>query len=329
MLKFFFISTVIFLAKEAVAGEEYLEYKVQPHDTITKILHTLSLKPIYGKNGSFAEVLILNPKKQESLGDCIYVGEILRIPKKIVKLEAKMIEPKNKAVNIVKDKKPAKNIELYKEKNLVIVQKSPINTPVNNSPPPPINTQKNIENVIPKTENKPLIISNSSSNKNTNLYPPNNLLIPSNNNLLIPQNNNLANQNKTTQAVDSSLNNPPSQPSKEIFIANHNPAYSNQNTIDLFAPQNKTNIKNDFLYFSKTSLPALPLKTEKYKENNEVLNKILKFSEFSPVTEFEFYPDLKNNCNTSPSCKIWLWEPYSKCCNPNKRYFLYYENSSL
>ena len=104
ILKYVFIISIFIVSRDAMASDDLLEYKVMPKDTITTILQTLSLKPIYGKNGSLAEVLKLNPKKQESLGNCIYVGEILLLPKKIVKIEANKLNE-----NIKKEKVLTKN----------------------------------------------------------------------------------------------------------------------------------------------------------------------------------------------------------------------------
>ncbi|MBX9837654.1 MAG: hypothetical protein K2X69_04970 [Silvanigrellaceae bacterium] len=65
ILKYLFIFSILIISKDAMASDDLLEYKVMPNDTITTILQKLSLKPIYGKNGTLEEVLKLNPDKQE------------------------------------------------------------------------------------------------------------------------------------------------------------------------------------------------------------------------------------------------------------------------
>lgn len=75
----------IFASLPVLANEETIPYTVQPRDNLSTILQKHSLKPIYGKDGSLAEVLKLNPKKQDSGGDKIYVGEIIYLPKSMLK----------------------------------------------------------------------------------------------------------------------------------------------------------------------------------------------------------------------------------------------------
>ena len=336
ILKYVFIISIFIVSRDAMASDDLLEYKVMPKDTITTILQTLSLKPIYGKNGSLAEVLKLNPKKQESLGNCIYVGEILLLPKKIVKIEAnklnenikkekvltknkekeseiKIIQPEKKVLiqkEIVKNPVPIKPTEKPKEKPVVIInppgQSNNVNKPVIANIPP---VQNN-------TVNKPVVISNPPVQSN-NLNKP------------VIANNPAVQSNNVNKPVIINNSNSLEKKSNEIFIANQNGNYSNKNNINLINPQNQSSIKNEGFFFSKTALPALPLRTEKIPVNNEVLNRNSNTNKMSPESEYEFNLDTKNSCNINQSCKSWLWEPSIKCCKPTKRYFLYYENNSL
>ena len=65
-----------------MASDDLLEYKVMPKDTITTILQTLSLKPIYGKNGNIEEFIKLNKNKRKKNSHLIYPGEVVILPKK-------------------------------------------------------------------------------------------------------------------------------------------------------------------------------------------------------------------------------------------------------
>jgi hypothetical protein len=47
-------------------------YIVKRGDTLTSILYEKKLKPIYGKNGTLAKTLSLNPKLDSSIGNKIF-----------------------------------------------------------------------------------------------------------------------------------------------------------------------------------------------------------------------------------------------------------------
>ncbi|MGY3804589.1 hypothetical protein ACWNT8_11030 [Pigmentibacter ruber] len=91
------------------ASEEVFEYTVQPNDNLSTILQKLSLKPIYGKNGSLAEVLKLNPEKQESEGNCIYAGEVILLPKSMLTKEKLNLELKKEIGKQTEIKKTNEN----------------------------------------------------------------------------------------------------------------------------------------------------------------------------------------------------------------------------
>ena len=174
----------------------------------------------------------------------------------------------------------------------------------------------NIPPVQNNTVNKPVVISNPPVQSN-NLNKP------------VIANNPAVQSNNVNKPVIINNSNSLEKKSNEIFIANQNGNYSNKNNINLINPQNQSSIKNEGFFFSKTALPALPLRTEKIPVNNEVLNRNSNTNKMSPESEYEFNLDTKNSCNINQSCKSWLWEPSIKCCKPTKRYFLYYENNSL
>lgn len=320
ILKYIFIISIFIVSRDAMASDDLLEYKVMPKDTITTILQTLSLKPIYGKNGSLAEVLKLNPKKQESLGNCIYVGEILLLPKKIVKIEANKLNE-----NIKKEKVLTKNKEKESEIKIIPPEKKvPIQKEIVKNPVPIKSTEKPKEKPVVissppvqnNTVNKPIIANNPPVQSNIVNKP---VVISS-----PPVQNNTANK-----PVIINNSNSIEKKSNEIFIANQNGNYSNKNNINLTNPQNQSSIKNEGFFFSKTALPALPIRTEKIPVHDEILNRNINSNKMSPESEYEFNLDTKNSCNINQSCKTWLWEPSVKSCKPTKRYFLYYENNSL
>ncbi len=332
ILKYLFIFSILIISKDAMASDDLLEYKVMPNDTITTILQKLSLKPIYGKNGTLEEVLKLNPDKQESLGNCIYVGEILLLPKKIVKLQANKLNENNKKEKILtKDKVKESVIKITPPEKKIPVQKEVVKNPV---PIKSIEKPKEKPVVIsnPPAQsnavNKPVIVNNPPAaqiNKPVIANPP---PVQSNtlNKPVIANNPPPVQSNAVNKPAIVNNSNSMEKKSNEIFIANQKGNYTSHNNINLTNPQNQSSINNEVNFFSKTALPALPIRTQKIPENNEVLNRNLDTNKMSPESKFEFNLD---TCNTSQTCKTWLWEPAIKCCKPTKRYFLYYENNSL
>lgn len=64
---------ILFATRPIVAQTVY--YEVMRGDTLSEILHSKGLRPIYGKDGALAHTLEMNPSLQESDGDLILSGQ--------------------------------------------------------------------------------------------------------------------------------------------------------------------------------------------------------------------------------------------------------------
>lgn len=72
------VSFILFESSPAWSNES-CTYRVQKNDTISEILYRLNLRPIYGRQGTLAQVLDLNPTKKIN-SHTILPGEKLRLP---------------------------------------------------------------------------------------------------------------------------------------------------------------------------------------------------------------------------------------------------------
>lgn len=108
ILLILFTCAIAFLTtKNAYAEEEYITYKVLKNDTLTNILKNHSLKPIYGKSGSLTKTLKLNPQKQETHGNLIFIGEVLLLPKKMT--QSNLFDDKKSSQDALKEDKHKAN----------------------------------------------------------------------------------------------------------------------------------------------------------------------------------------------------------------------------
>jgi hypothetical protein len=210
----------------AFAKNEYIEYKVEKNDTLSKILKSHSLKPIYGKNGSLEEVLKLNPKKQKNRGNYILPGEIILLPKTTLQAQKDEI------------KKPASH--------LTIAPKTAPQT---------------------ETKQKEVFNTNQTSNSKTN------------------------------------------------FETNNN--------------ENNLSPKNELLIFNNTQPQELPLKSVNMQNSPNQIITSNNETNFSNNMEYGLIMDEISYCKQTLTCKIWLWEQESKCCQPEKRNFMNYKSDSF
>jgi hypothetical protein len=282
--------TVFFmLSNKAYAEEEYIEYKVLQNDTLTKVLKRHSLKPIYGRSGSLAEALKLNPKKQNTHGDLILIGEILLLPKNMSQVN--LTDSHNPSQVNVKKEKPKVNLtpneEIKKEQNP---------------------KTKNQEHKNPEPKKQPPVSKAPEITKET------------------------ASQIKIMEKIPPKKREPDLNKNveqKNVFIPNKQKSPEKETTFNPNNQNNKSNSQTEYLTFTKTQLPALPLKQNNAPAAKEtiVIQKQETYS--NSEMEYDFLLDTSNLCNPNPSCRSWLWEPESKCCKPIKKYFLFFERDSL
>ncbi len=284
----FFIPT-----NKSFAEEEYIKYKVLKNDTLTKVLKSYSLKPIYGKSGSLEEVLKLNPQKQDTNGDLILIGEILLLPKNKVQ------------VNLLNNTKPSQAI-MKKEKSIP-----------NLTPKDDLNKKQKLKNVEPQKQGSPskeAVIFKETVKKT---FQPQLKIVEKK----TPEKLQL--QTKT----DLSKN----MEHKNVFIPDKQPKPTKETVFNPNTQNNVQNsqTETEYITITKTQLPALPLKPDNIQATKETT--VIQNQEVNSniEMEYDFLLDISKFCSPNPSCKIWLWEPENKCCKPAKQYFLFFEKNSL
>ena len=292
LLAILVFSSFIIFANNVYAEDEFVEYKVMQNDTLTKVLKRHSLKPIYGKTGSLAEALKLNPKKQNTHGNLIFIGEILILPKNMDQVN--IIEHKKPTQASIKKEK--KKIDLVPNEEMKKENKIKPNNQEKSKHSNALKESEKPKETFKKPEQQPKMTEKVSQKKPEQPFKPESNKNVEKSNVFIP--NNQTNSEKET--VDNS---------------NH------QN--------NKSNSQTEYLTFSKTQLPALPLKPDNIQASKESIEVQKQDISLSPEMEYDFLLDTSSFCNPNPSCRNWLWEPESKCCKPVKRYFLFYEKDSL
>ncbi|APJ03765.1 hypothetical protein [Silvanigrella aquatica] len=321
------LTMVTLFANNSFANENYIEYKVQKNDTITTILKTHSLRPIYGKDGSLEEVLKINPHTKETNGDLIYVGEILRLPNDFNKPGDKPQQANVKREKQKIDLTPKNNpsVQMPSPKQ---TQKSPIQKPEPKKQPEPAfkpEPKKQPEPAFkpePKKQPEPAFKPEPKKQPEPAFKPE-------------PKKEIVKTDLKQEQkAVIPKVEPQPTYKDNKIENAKNE---NKSGTEDVFSPNksdvtfkpkqdsSKSKVDNEFLTYSKTQLPSLPLKTINPNSDNDAE----KFHYEIMSKEYDFNLEKDNYCNPAPSCRIWLWEPESRCCKPNKKYFLIYEKNSL
>ena len=351
------------------ASEEVFEYTVQPNDNLSTVLQKLSLKPIYGKNGSLAEVLKLNPEKQESEGNCIYVGEVILLPKSMLAKEKQNLElkkeigkqnesnnikptlqpkepkipvQKTEAVVIQQPKEP--KIPLQKTEAVVIQQPKEPKVPVQKTETvviqqpkePKIPVQKTETVVIqqPKEPKIPLqkteIINSQQAKSATDIKPA------SFENKNAEQEQSLQNKfSKPNAIITNNLpndkeNKPYFNKLNEILISNSKDRSSNQITKQSLEFDNSSKIENHLFSSQKTILLAMPLKKQEINREDNLSSSSTKNSPGSnSYFRKEVFLSDENSCDIFPSCKFWLWDLNNKCCNPKKPFFMLTNENSL
>nr|BFD32163.1 hypothetical protein GTC16762_17810 [Pigmentibacter ruber] len=321
------------------ASEEVFEYTVQPNDNLSTILQKLSLKPIYGKNGSLAEVLKLNPEKQESEGNCIYAGEVILLPKSMLTKEKLNLELKKEIGKQTEIKKTNENnnvkttlqpkepkVPVQKNETVVIQQPKEPKVPVQKSETvviqqpkePKVPVQKNetiyTQQAKSATDIKPASFENKNTEKEQSLQ--NKFSKP---NAIIT--NNLPND-KENKPNFNKLN--------EILISNSKDRSSNQVTKQSLEFANSSKIENHLFSSQKTILLAIPLKKQEINREDNLSSSSTKSSPASnSYFRREVFLSDENSCDIFPSCKFWLWDLNNKCCNPKKPFFMLTNDSSL
>ncbi len=357
----------LLLSNSALATEEVIEYTVQQNDNLSTILQKLSLKPIYGKNGSLAEVLKLNPEKQESNGNCIYVGEIILLPKSMlhrpveqVKIAPKSIDrhepqlqkspPKLNSANIIEKKS---TISITKQQEQSSIPPKNVGTLAGQK----VTTPKNEVNSLPKTtenkiftENKPKIPAVTNNNapvlSNSQLDINKSVLTSTNNNNSQSSSNNINIQNTPAKTQESfsptivkqqEIFQAPAQDKQfstkitDIFLSYAEKTGNKLQTNKNFDLENKSKIDSGLFPASKTILLALPLRsqTENRSDSLTQTNATNRVSSSSRTMNIETFLEEEENCDAFRSCKIRLWDLNNKCCKPQKTYFIFYEKNSL
>lgn len=357
----------LLLSNSAFATEEVIEYTVQQNDNLSTVLQKLSLRPIYGKNGSLAEVLKLNPEKQESNGNCIYVGEIILLPKSMLhrpieqakitpesntnpQLRSQQLPSKLNPAPKIKNK-PTISITKLQEQSAIPTQNAgtqagkKVTTPKNQVNSLPNATENKIfsenkPNIPAVTNNNAPVSSNShldinksvlSSTKNYNAQSSTN----SNNIQIAPAKTQesfsptIVKQQETFQAPTQEKQF--STKTTDIFLSfaekTGNKLQSNKN----FDLENKSKIDSGLFPASKTILLALPLRsqTENRTDSLAQTNATNRVSSTSRTMNVETFLEEEENCDAFRSCKIRLWDLNNKCCKPQKTYFIFYEKNSL
>ncbi|WGL59892.1 hypothetical protein QEJ31_15275 [Pigmentibacter sp. JX0631] len=341
----------------AFANEEVYEYTVQPNDNLSTVLQKLSLKPIYGKNGSLAEVLKLNPDKQESNGNCIYVGEVIILPKSMLTKQNQSSEIKTEVAKKNEIKKPNNNnnvvisqqpkepkIPLQKSEKIVTQQPKEPKIPLQKSekivsqqpkePKIPLPKSEKIVTQQPKEPKIPLQINEKIVTQQPLSVPEKKLT--STEIKKIEPGQTLASENlhleKKSQIVSPSENENKKSFNKlnEIFSSNSKLSFSKQISKNNLEFDNKSKIENQLFPSQKTILLALPLKKQDINREDTLSSSNSKNSSTTNLlSRKEVFLSEENSCDIFPSCKFWLWDLNNKCCLPKKPYFMISNENSL